>query len=147
MAAAARKARPALLFVGAKIPKSAAFAMTGPSSTLASLRCHYGIKRAGACDVPYPDPPGEKIVNAGETSFFGDGTFGSIARLCWLNHAAFAVIGFEEPHMSLGTILVIVLILVLLGVFPRGGRRSYGPSGIVGVILVIVVILLLLGRI
>ena len=49
--------------------------------------------------------------------------------------------------MSLGTILVIVLILVLLCVFPRGGRRSYGPSGIVGVILVIVVILLLLGRI
>ncbi len=51
--------------------------------------------------------------------------------------------------MSLGTILVIVLILILLGVFPRGGRRSlgYGPSGIVGVILVIVVILLLLGRI
>ena len=51
--------------------------------------------------------------------------------------------------MSLGTILVIGLILVLLGVIPRGGRRSwgYGPSGIVGVILVIVVILLLLGRI
>ena len=49
--------------------------------------------------------------------------------------------------MSLGTILVIVLILVLLGVFPRGGRRSYGPSGAVGLVLVIVVILLLLGRI
>jgi hypothetical protein len=67
--------------------------------------------------------------------------------LCWLFQTALAVIGFEEPRMSLGTILVIVLVLVLLGVFPRGGRRSYGPSGIVGVILVIVVILLLLGRI
>ncbi len=49
--------------------------------------------------------------------------------------------------MSIGTILVIVLILVLLGVFPRGGRRGYGPSGIVGLILVIVLILILLGRI
>lgn len=47
----------------------------------------------------------------------------------------------------LGTILVVVLILILLGVFPRGGRRSWGPSGIVGTILIIVVILLLLGRI
>lgn len=49
----------------------------------------------------------------------------------------------------LGTILVVVLILLLLGVFPRGSRRSlgYGPSGIIGTILIIVIILLLLGRI
>jgi hypothetical protein len=51
--------------------------------------------------------------------------------------------------MSLGTILLIVLVLVLLGVVP-GWRHSrswgYGPSGIVGTILVIVLILLLLGR-
>lgn len=106
-----------------------------------------GIKRAGAHDVPSPGRRLEKIVNAVKTSFFGDGTSGSIARLYWLIQTALAAIGFEEPRMSLGTILVIVLILVLLGVFPRGGRRSYGPSGIVGVILVIVVILLLLGRI
>jgi len=52
--------------------------------------------------------------------------------------------------MSLGTILVIILILVLLGVIPNWGYSSgwgYGPSGIVGTILVIVLILLLLGRI
>jgi hypothetical protein len=52
--------------------------------------------------------------------------------------------------MSLGTILVIVLILALLGVFPRWGYSNswgYGPSGIVGTILVIVLVLLLLGRI
>jgi len=52
--------------------------------------------------------------------------------------------------MSLGTILIIILILVLLGVIPRwgySGNWGYGPSGIVGTILVIVVILLLLGRI
>jgi hypothetical protein len=52
--------------------------------------------------------------------------------------------------MTLGTILVIVLILLLLGVIPNWGYSSgwcYGPSGIVGTILIVVLILLLLGRI
>jgi hypothetical protein len=52
--------------------------------------------------------------------------------------------------MSLGTILVILLILVLLGVIPHwrySNAWGYGPSGIVGTILVIVLILALLGRI
>ncbi len=52
--------------------------------------------------------------------------------------------------MTLGTILLIILILVLVGVIPRWPHSSgwgYGPSGLVGAILVIVLILLLLGRI
>jgi len=51
--------------------------------------------------------------------------------------------------MSLGTILIIILVLILLGVIPWGHSRSwgYGPSGIVGLILVILLILLLLGKI
>jgi len=52
--------------------------------------------------------------------------------------------------MSLGTILIIVLILILLGVFPSWGYSrgwGYRPSGIVGTILVVVLVLLLLGRI
>jgi len=52
--------------------------------------------------------------------------------------------------MTLGTILVIVLILILIGAIPNWGySRSwgYGPSGIVGVVLVVVLILLLMGRI
>jgi hypothetical protein len=52
--------------------------------------------------------------------------------------------------MSLGTILIVVLILVLIGVIPTWGHSQgwgYGPSGIVGVILVVVLILFLLGRI
>jgi hypothetical protein len=52
--------------------------------------------------------------------------------------------------MSLGTILVIILILILLGViptWPHSASWGYGPSGIVGVILVILLILVLLGRI
>ena len=52
--------------------------------------------------------------------------------------------------MTLGTILLIILILILLGAIPswpysRGW--GYGPSGIVGVLLIIVIILLLTGRI
>lgn len=51
--------------------------------------------------------------------------------------------------MSLGTILLIVLILILIGVIPVWPHaRSWGyfPSGIVGVILIIVIVLFLMGR-
>lgn len=50
----------------------------------------------------------------------------------------------------LGTILIILLILALVGAFPRWGYSSgwgYGPSGIVGVILIVVLILALSGRV
>jgi hypothetical protein len=53
-------------------------------------------------------------------------------------------------HMSLGTILIIILILILLGVIPTWGHSrawGYGPSGIVGLILVILLIMVLLGRV
>jgi hypothetical protein len=50
--------------------------------------------------------------------------------------------------MSLGTVLLIVLVLVLLGVIP-GWRHSkswgYAPGGVVGVLLIVVLILLLTG--
>jgi len=48
----------------------------------------------------------------------------------------------------LGTILIIVLILALLGSFPTWPHSAgwgYGPSGLVGLILVIVVLWLLFG--
>lgn len=51
--------------------------------------------------------------------------------------------------MSLGTILLIVLVLILLGVIPTWPHSKgwgYGPSGIVGVIVVVLIILLLMGR-
>ena len=50
----------------------------------------------------------------------------------------------------LGTILIIILILLLIGALPRWGfSRSWGyfPSGGLGLILVIIIILVLLGRI
>lgn len=52
--------------------------------------------------------------------------------------------------MSLGTLLLIILILILVGALPRWGYSSgwgYGPSGIVGLIVLVLVILLLMGRI
>jgi Protein of unknown function (DUF3309) len=50
----------------------------------------------------------------------------------------------------LGTILIVVLILMLLGALPRWSHSSnwgYYPSGGLGLVLLIVVVLLLLGRI
>ncbi len=52
--------------------------------------------------------------------------------------------------MTLGTILIVVLILMLLGViptWPHSRSWGYGPSGALGLILVVVVVLLLLGKI
>ncbi|EKD52343.1 MAG: hypothetical protein ACD_62C00051G0001 [uncultured bacterium] len=52
--------------------------------------------------------------------------------------------------MSLGTIILIILVLMLLGVLPTWSHsRSWGyaPSGVLGTILVIVLILLVLGKI
>ena len=49
----------------------------------------------------------------------------------------------------LGTILLIVLILILVGALPTWPHSSnwgYYPSGGIGLILIIVVILLLMGR-
>ncbi len=52
--------------------------------------------------------------------------------------------------MTLGTILLIVLILFLVGALPTWGHSrgwGYGPSGGLGLVVVIVVVLLLMGRI
>jgi hypothetical protein len=52
--------------------------------------------------------------------------------------------------MSLGTILLIILVLMLLGVipaWPHSRSWGYGPSGGIGLIVLILVILLVLGRI
>lgn len=52
--------------------------------------------------------------------------------------------------MTLGTILLIVLILVLVGVlptWPHSRSWGYAPGGIIGVVLVVLLILLMTGRI
>lgn len=52
--------------------------------------------------------------------------------------------------MELGTILLIVLILLLIGVIPAWPHSrgwGYAPSGIIGVVLIVLLVLLLAGRI
>lgn len=49
----------------------------------------------------------------------------------------------------LGTILIILLILILLGAMPRWNYSAAwgnGPAGIIGIILVVVIVLVLMGR-
>jgi hypothetical protein len=51
--------------------------------------------------------------------------------------------------MSIGTILLIVLILALVGViptWPHSRSWGYGPSGAIGLIVLILIILVLTGR-
>ncbi len=51
--------------------------------------------------------------------------------------------------MSIGTILLIVLILFLVGALPTWGHSrnwGYGPSGGLGLIVLVLVVLLLMGR-
>ena len=51
--------------------------------------------------------------------------------------------------MSIGTILLVIVILMLVGVlptWPHARNWGYGPSGVVGTLLVIVVLPFLLGR-
>ena len=52
--------------------------------------------------------------------------------------------------MSIGTILLVVLILMLVGAFPAWPHSKswgYAPSGGVGLVVVILLILVLLGKI
>lgn len=51
----------------------------------------------------------------------------------------------------MGIVLLVILILLLLGAFPREGAYNatwgYGPPGIFTVLLIILIILMLTGRI
>jgi hypothetical protein len=50
----------------------------------------------------------------------------------------------------MGTILLIILILMLIGAvpaWPHSRSWGYGPSGLLGVVLIVLIVLLLMGRI
>lgn len=52
--------------------------------------------------------------------------------------------------MSLGTILLIVVVLLLIGAipsWPHSRSWGYGPSGGLGLVLVILLVLFMLGKI
>lgn len=51
--------------------------------------------------------------------------------------------------MSLGTILLIILILMLIGVMPAWPHSKgwgYGPTGGLGLLVIIIIVLLMTGR-
>ena len=51
--------------------------------------------------------------------------------------------------MTLGTILLIVLILLLIGAipsWPHSRSWGYGPSGVLGLVVIIIIVLLVTGR-
>ena len=51
--------------------------------------------------------------------------------------------------MGLGTILLIILILMLLGAiptWPHSRSWGYAPSGVLGLVVVVIIVLLLMGR-
>lgn len=52
--------------------------------------------------------------------------------------------------MSLGTILLIILVLMLIGALPSWPHSKgwgYGPSGGLGLVVIVIIVLLLMGRI
>jgi hypothetical protein len=56
----------------------------------------------------------------------------------------------KERFMSIGTILLIVLVLIVIGVlpsWPHSRSWGYGPSGIAGVVVIALIVLLVAGRI
>lgn len=51
--------------------------------------------------------------------------------------------------MTLGTILLIILVLLVIGAvptWPYSRGWGYGPSGILGIVLLILLVMLLTGR-
>ena len=51
--------------------------------------------------------------------------------------------------MTLGTILLIVIVLMLIGAipsWPHSRSWGYGPSGGLGLVLIVIIVLLLMGR-
>jgi len=56
----------------------------------------------------------------------------------------------KERFMSIGTVLLIVLILILVGALPSWQHSrswGYGPSGVAGVVVIGLIVLLAMGRI
>ncbi len=64
------------------------------------------------------------------------------ANSSWLQESG------DKP--MLGTVLLVILILLLIGALPNWGHSrnwGYGPSGGLGLVVLIIIILLLMGRI
>jgi hypothetical protein len=105
-------------------------------------------------DTPSAVPPSPRPArsNAQPRAFLDTAMLEAVADRAENGHARKVEQSGDDPAgvvQMLGTILIIILILILLGALPRWGYSTgwgYGPSGGIGVILIIVLILVLLGR-
>jgi Protein of unknown function (DUF3309) len=74
----------------------------------------------------------------------------SLVELQRLIRILFLVLARMRKSAMLGTILIIILILLLIGALPNWGySRGWGyyPGGGLGIVLIIVIILVLMGRV
>lgn len=73
-----------------------------------------------------------------------------IARTAGDDDRIFGVLRFGAEEITvLGTILLVVLVLLLIGAIPSWSHSrswGYGPSGGLGIVVIIVVVLLVSGR-
>jgi hypothetical protein len=73
----------------------------------------------------------------------------SVRSCCATNrHARLTELQRYKQNLMLGTILLIVLILILIGAIPTWSHSKnwgYGPSGGLGLVVIIIIVLLLLG--
>jgi len=66
-----------------------------------------------------------------------------------VQHAPRLTYDTKEKPVTLGTILLIILVLMLIGAIPSWSHSrnwGYGPSGGLGLVVVVIVALLLMGR-
>src|SRR6266487_1677240 len=118
---------------------------TAPSSPTSPSRC-----TTRSCAPSASGEPAERAVSETECRCAAYTLALSAARKIGI--LEFGQSGDEPSGVAqmLGTILLIILILILLGALPRWPHSAswgYGPSGAVGVILIIVLILVLLGHV
>jgi hypothetical protein len=107
--------------------------------------CRFSDPRGGAAVGPHRrELPGSRSPQRARQH----GEYSSAARArAWSSQQnAF----FKEHQMSLGTVLLVVLVLLLIGALPNWSHSKswgYAPSGGLGVVVLIIVVLLVLGRI
>lgn len=107
---------------------------------------------AGRRSVAIPTPPSAAPKSRQNSRSIGEpARYGTlVASSGFLSQVARLWADFTLRSAMLGTILLIILILLLIGALPHWGYSGgwgYYPSGGVGLLLVIVIILLLFGRI
>jgi hypothetical protein len=100
----------------------------------------------GSCQIPEGRVSGRLRV---DPHLFVTGRFRPQRRYCGISEERDSVNNNPEGRNMLGTILLVVLILMLIGAvpsWPHSRNWGYGPSGGLGLVVIIIIVLLLMGR-